>query len=183
MKVQCLNSSSIKTRNLIKETFANLINEKKQLDKITVTELVNRAKITRSTFYTHYDNIYQVAQEYQLQTIELLCNDDLKLYSKDDILNYFDNIFLCLKHNESTYRLLLAADESLLFLNKLKDIASQKIYDALKNIYDNLYLDLYVSFLMNAILMEIFKYFRNESHYSLEELLYNIKNLFNKIFD
>ena len=89
MKVQCLNSSSIKTRNLIKKSFAELINEKKQLSKITISELVKKANITRSTFYTHYDNIYQVAEEYQMQTIELLCNEDLILHTKQDILNYF----------------------------------------------------------------------------------------------
>ena len=110
MKVQCLNSSSIKTRNLIKKTFAELINEKKQLNKVTVTELVKRAQLTRSTFYTHYDNLYEVAQDYQLQTIELLCSENLKLYSKQDIENYFDNIIQCLKDNEETYKLLLAAD-------------------------------------------------------------------------
>lgn len=47
-----------KTRNLIKKKFAELMNEKKELNKITVTELVKRAGITRSTFYTHYDDIY-----------------------------------------------------------------------------------------------------------------------------
>lgn len=182
MKVKCLNSSSLKTRELIKKTFAELIQEKKQLEKITVTELVKKANITRSTFYTHYENIYQVAKEYQLQTIELLCNEELKLYSKEDVLNYFDNIFACLKENEETYRLLLAADESLLFLNKLKEIAREKIYAALNNIYSNEYLELEVSFLMNGILAEVFKYFRNESNYSLDELLVNVKNLFNKIF-
>ncbi len=183
MKVQCINSSSIKTRNLIKKTFAELINEKKQLDKITVTELVKKAQLTRSTFYTHYDNIYEVAHDYQLQTIELLCSEDLTLYSKQDILDYFDNIFQCLKDNEKTYKLLLSADESLLFLEKLKKIASQKIYDALKNCYTDKYLELNISFLMNGILMELLKYFRNESNYSLDELLLNIKNWFEKIFD
>ena len=183
MKVQCLNSSSIKTRNLIKKAFAELINEKKQLDKITVTELVKRADLTRSTFYTHYDNIYEVAHDYQLQTIELLCSDDLKLYSKQDVLNYFSNIVQCLKDNEKTYKLLLSANESLLFLEKLKNIASEKIYDALKSIYPNKYLELNISFLMNGILMEFLKYFRNESCYSLDDLLINIKIWFEKIFD
>ena len=182
MKVQCLNSSSIKTRNLIKKTFAELINEKKQLDKITVTELVKRAELTRSTFYTHYDNIYEVAHDYQLQTIELLCSEDLKLYSKNDIKNYFANIIQCLKDNEDTYKLLLSADESLLFLEKLKKIASQKIYYALKNTYNDKYLLLNVSFLMNGILVEILKYFRNESQYSLDDLLFNMKKWFEEIF-
>ena len=183
MKVQCLNSSSIKTRNRIKKAFAELINEKKELNKITVTELVKRADITRSTFYTHYDDIYEVAHDYQLQTIELLCSDDLKLYTKQDIENYFVNIIQCLKDNEETYKLLLSAKESLLFLEKLKNIASDKIYDALKNIYPDKYLELNISFLMNGILMEILKYFRNESKYSLDELLINMKIWFEKIFD
>ncbi len=183
MKVQCLNSSSVKTRNLIKKTFAELINEKKQLDKITVTELVKKADLTRSTFYTHYDNIYEVAHDYQLQTIELLCSEDLKLFSKQDIINYFDNIIQCLKDNEETYKLLLSADESLLFLEKLKQIASDKIYDALKNNCTDQYLKLNISFLMNGILVELLKYFRNESSYSLDEILLNMKKWFEKIFN
>ena len=183
MKVQCLNSSSVKTRNLIKKTFAELINEKKQLEKITVTELVKRAELTRSTFYTHYDNIYEVAHDYQLQTIELLCSEDLKLHSKQDIIDYFDNIIQCLKDNEETYKLLLSADESLLFLEKLKKIAGKKIYDALNDTYKDKYLNLNISFLMNGILMEFVKYFRNESEYSLDELSYNMKKWFEAIFN
>ncbi len=183
MKVQCINSSSVKTRNLIKKAFAELINEKKQLNKITVTELVKRAGLTRSTFYTHYDNIYEVAHDYQLQTIELLCSDDLKLNSKQDIENYFDNIIICLKENEGTYKLLLSANESLLVLEKLKKIASQKIYDVLKNMYKDKYLELNVSFFMNGILAEIIRYFRNESLYSLDDLLFYMKNWFEKIFN
>ncbi len=183
MKVQCLNSSSIKTRNIIKKTFAELIHEKKQLDKITVTELVKRAEITRSTFYTHYDNIYDVAHDYELQTIELLCSDDLKLYSKKDIQNYFENIIQCLKDNEKTYKLLLSANESLLFIEKLKNIADQKIYTALKDSCTDKYLELNISFFLNGLLMEILKYFRNESDYSLDELLLNTKLWFEKLFN
>lgn len=182
MKVQCLNSSSIKTRNLIKKTFAELINEKKQLNKVTVSELVKRAELTRSTFYTHYDNIYEVANDYQLQTIDLLCNDELILHDKKDIENYFINIFDCLKENEETYKLLLSADDSLLFLEKLKNIASQKIYDALKNYTTDKYLKLSLSFFMDGMITELLKYFRNESDYTLDELLFNIKKWFACIF-
>ncbi len=172
----------MKTRNLIKKVFAQLIHEKKELNRITVTELVKRADITRSTFYTHYDNIYQVASEYQMQTIDLLCNPDLKLHSKQDILSYFHNIYTCLKENEETYKLLLTADDSLLFLDKLKNIASDKIYDALKNICGDPYLDLTISFLMNGITVEMIRYFRNESSYSLEDLFANIQSWFQKLF-
>ncbi len=183
MKVQGLNSSSRKTRNLIKETFAELMNEKKELSKITVTELVKRADITRGTFYTHYDDIYDVANDYQLETIDLLVSDDNILYNKDDVLSYFSDIINCLKENEKTYKMFLSSTEPLFFLDKLKKLASQKILFALQNEdLQNDYLELDVSFFINGIMTELLKYFRDESDYNLDELHENMIKWFNRIF-
>lgn len=183
MKVQGLNSSSKKNRELIKKTFAELMNEKKELNKITVTELVKRADITRSTFYTHYDDIYEVVNDYQLETIELLVSDDKVLDSIQDIYNYFDDIFECLKKNEKIYKMLLVSNGSLIFLEQLKKLAGEKIYYAMRNIIkNNKYLELDVSFYMSGIISELVKYFRGQSDYSLEELLENSKKWFEKIF-
>lgn len=184
MKVQGLNSSSKKTRNLIKKTFAELMNEKKELNKITVTELVKRAGITRSTFYTHYDDIYEVVNDYQLETIELLVSDDKILNSIEDIYNYFDEIFNCLKKNEDVYKMLLASNGTLIFLEHLKKLAGEKIFYALQNVKkDNKYLELDVNFYMNGVISELIKYFRDQSDYSLEELLINSKKWFEKVLN
>ena len=64
-----------------------------------------------------------------------------------------------------------------------KNSNPEKIYKALKSTYNNKYLEMDVSFLMNGILMEIIKYFRNESDYSLDDLLLNMQKWFEKIFD
>lgn len=184
MKVQGLNSSSKKTRNLIKKTFAELMNEKKELSKITVTELVKRAEITRSTFYTHYDDIYEVVNDYQLETIELLVSDDKILKSIQDIYDYFDEIFECLKKNEDIYKMLLVSNGSLIFLEELKKLAGEKIYHTLQNIIkNNKYLELDVDFYMNGVISELIKYFRDRSDYSLDELLVNSKKWFEKVFN
>ena len=65
-----MNSSAKKTQSLIRNTFAMMISEKKELSKITVSELVKRANINRSTFYSHYDDIYGVAEEYENELID-----------------------------------------------------------------------------------------------------------------
>ena len=70
MKVKNLNNSSKKTKNLIKDTFAVMLAEKKELSKINVSELVKRANINRSTFYAHYDDIYGVAEEYENELVD-----------------------------------------------------------------------------------------------------------------
>lgn len=51
--------SAIRSRKLIKEALADLLQEK-NLDKITVTDVVNRAQINRGTFYAHYEDIPDV---------------------------------------------------------------------------------------------------------------------------
>ncbi len=184
MKVQGLNSSSRKTQELIKKTFAELINEKKSLNKITVTELVKRADITRGSFYTHYDDIYDVANDYQLETIELLVSEDNILYDKKDIINYFDDIILCLKRNEKIYKMLLSSADSIIFLEKLNKMASRKILYALRNYSSkNPYLELDVYFFMDGIMAELIKYFKNQSDYTLDELNENFKKWFEKIFN
>lgn len=183
MKVQGLNASSKKTRKLIKKVFAELIQEKKELSKITVTELVKRAELTRSTFYTHYDDIYEVAKDYELETIELLTCEDKVLHNNQDILNYFEEIIACLKKNEETYKMLLSSNETLYFLEKLRKMASQKIFSALKNIYYSPNLELDVEFFINGVVAEFLKYFRNMSTNSLDELLEHTKRWYQKIFE
>lgn len=184
MKVQGLNSSSKKTRKLIKRVFAELMNEKKELRKITVTELVKRAEITRSTFYTHYDDIYDVAEDYQLETIELFINDNNKItYNKEDIFNYFDDVFTCLKKNEAIYRMLLASNETLFFLEKLRKLSNQKLYCAIKDTKENnKYLELDICFFVDGLISQIIKYYREQCDFTLDDLLVNTKKWFEEIF-
>ena len=37
--------------------------EKKNIEFITITEITNKAGVNRSTFYLHYDNIYELLEE------------------------------------------------------------------------------------------------------------------------
>ena len=53
--------SALRSRKLINEALADILQEK-PLDKITVTEVVNRAGINRGTFYAHYADIPDVIQ-------------------------------------------------------------------------------------------------------------------------
>ena len=53
--------SAQRSRRLINEALADILQEK-PLDRITVTEVVNRAGINRGTFYAHYADIPDVIQ-------------------------------------------------------------------------------------------------------------------------
>ena len=59
--------SAIRSRKLINSALADLLLEK-PLDKITVTDVVNRADINRGTFYAHYADIPDVVNHLIQQT-------------------------------------------------------------------------------------------------------------------
>lgn len=57
-----------KTQAAIKNAFFEL-RAQKSVEKITVKELCQRAQINKSTFYTHYDDIYALSDAMQAEAI------------------------------------------------------------------------------------------------------------------
>ncbi|GBG96310.1 TetR/AcrR family transcriptional regulator [Lactococcus termiticola] len=55
-----------KTRNLLKEAMVELL-EEKSFDSITTSELVAKAGVSRSSFYTHYQDKYDLIEAYQAE--------------------------------------------------------------------------------------------------------------------
>ena len=171
MKLKGVNASSQKTIMLIKKTFAELIEEKKEINSLTVTELVKRANITRGAFYSHFDNIYEVASLFQEEIIEQVFNYKNFTYTKEDINKYFDNIFKYLKENEKIYSKLLTADEAFFFMRRI----SKKIYSSFSNLINNKNKDLDIIFFTDGIINLIVKYFRKEITEDLESICKFVK--------
>ena len=184
MKVKNLNHSSEKTKKLIRTTFAELIKENKDLDKVTVSELVRRADINRGTFYNHYDSIYDIAEEFEAEVIQTLVEDNKTLNSLDDVNAYFDKIISYLKKNEKTYRLLLSSNAPRTFLDKLNTLVYDKLYTCLSLInkkYSNEELKFNVAFFTDGMVYQVLKYFTSNNQ-SLDELSNYSKLLFKTIF-
>ncbi|MGG3449363.1 TetR/AcrR family transcriptional regulator [Domibacillus aminovorans] len=60
MKVQNIRMTA--TKKLIEEAFTDLL-RKKGIEKITIKNITERAKINRATFYAHYEDKYQLFDE------------------------------------------------------------------------------------------------------------------------
>jgi AcrR family transcriptional regulator len=165
----------IKTHNLIRKVFADLVSEKQDITKITVKELVDRADISKSTFYCHYQDIYAVAEEFEQEILSLL-NDTLNTYMKehpDEFAPYVKKIIEHLKENEPLYRKILITELPIRFITKLKQICNEKIN---KDIHLNaLSADpnlrmAEIDFLTNGIIHLFIDYFKGEIKLSLDEI-------------
>ena len=167
MKLKGVNKSSKKTIELIKKTFAELMEEKKEISSITVTELVKRADITRGTFYAHYDNIYDIANEFQEEILEQFLTDKVIISTKEELQTYLEKIFKYISDNKAIYSKLLKSDEAVLFMRRFE----RKIYNLLTEVLPNkTNKDLDISFFTVGTITLIIKYFKGEINKSLDDI-------------
>ena len=70
-KVKSTHKNATRSRHLIKQAYGELLNEKDPA-KISVTDIVERANISRGTFYAHYLDVYDLSLAIQNNIIETL---------------------------------------------------------------------------------------------------------------
>ena len=172
MKVQNANNSSFKTRKLIKDTFSEMLSEKKEINKITVSELAKRANISRATFYAHFDDIYAVAEEFKAELFDALFSNE-ELGSADDFEQFFEVIFSFMKKHSEMYKILCRSDATLLYASRFIVLVCNKFLQhacndtRIKN-RDNIELEIRVFF--EGCLFEYVKYCRSQSAFTLDDL-------------
>jgi len=125
--------ATARNRRRIQEAFAELLAERGSLQNITVTELAERAEITRGTFYNYYDNIAQVGAELQNELEERLFEVYEDLDTLEGIEKYIDQVFVFFKSQEGVYRELFSSNTSTDFLRQLEDGMSRRVLSVMQN--------------------------------------------------
>ena len=99
--------SSIRSKNIIKKTLLELMQEK-SFDDITVTDVVDRADINRGTFYAHYKNTRDVLKHINEEMLNSV-TASIEMYSADYIFmnprNLFQSISNAITKDLNYYRL------------------------------------------------------------------------------
>lgn len=117
--------SAIRSKSLIKKALATLMHEK-ELNKITVSDIIREADISRGTFYAHYPDIYSVLE--QIETEELKKMMTLVNQSKDqnsEIHNSTDFLTIICNYlyaDFDYYKMLMQTSFLNNFLNRLIEV-------------------------------------------------------------
>ena len=172
MKVRNLNNSSVKTRRLIKNTFIKMLSEKREIGKISVSELVARAEISRATFYAHFDDIYAVVEEFEQEIIDEFFTN-AKLLATDDYEKFFETLFSFMKQNNENYKMMCKSDDVLFSAKRLADLAVNKLMELIDNdphIKKRDFIELDISVFLEGLLCEYVKYCRGLTSVTANEL-------------
>lgn len=166
----------VRTKRRIREAFTELVMEK-DIDKITIKELAERADIDRKTFYLHYAGVGDVLEEIQNELLAKVDHllTDFDLFRPDfDALGFFRQLNAVIDRNSDVYRRLLVADRYSFYYVKLK--ASMKevlreryLQGAKKADGSPVKLDLYAEYATSGI-MAIYVDWLKHPEYDLEEV-------------
>lgn len=167
--------SSIRSRKLIRQAFYELLREK-SFEKITVTDIVRRADINRSTFYAHYPDVMGVVEEIQEEVLDYTQKfieeiDFSKFY--DNPKPYLESIVNMVAENNSLHRLLMTSAMATKQLAELKKILIERtiktiqVSDRFENEFD---LEFSVRFFMGGITDVYTQWLYGEIDCSIEDI-------------
>lgn len=175
MRVRDLNKSSINTKAQIKSAFVELMHEKKMINSVSVSELVQRIGINRTTFYTHYPDLYSVAKDIaeEVSTAAL----EMEIETKEDVPKYIETMFNNLYKNRNMYHLLLSSRESMYYLDKIRKEVCQKLLKVYEKYTDDQMVRFKLEVFTDGLEEQLVKYFKGKSDYDYDELKRNFISL------
>lgn len=121
--------SSIRSKNLIKESFLELLQEK-PLNKITVTDVVTKADINRGTFYAHFDDINKLIHTIEDEIVRTLCELLYGLETAEPLqepLPLFLKISEYLEENQHVIFALMRTNNTNTFVFQLPELITEQL--------------------------------------------------------
>lgn len=176
-----------KTQEAIRNTLLNLI-EEKGFDSVTVHGLCQRARVNRSTFYSHYRDKYDLLEKITKEAIgEILhvVNPETIVDGggKIDLSAYRSmvlSLLITIQRDRLIYKTLLGVNGNYSFLKELKAVVEEKIFREWRSLHpdavtypisENLYLEIIVSIYVGTILWWIDRDFAPSPEQVAEQLV------------
>ncbi len=168
--------SAKRSRKMIRTAFAKLMLEK-EVDKITVTDIVKEADLNRGTFYAHYQTPSDVLVEIENEIMDNL----LEFISEVSCVNFFQNplpvmikISHYLQEDIDYFKMLSQSSDLEQFLYRLKKLLvtyMENDENISRNLKDTKTFEVSIFFISGGIIELYKRWFHEElSGMTLEEL-------------
>lgn len=174
--------SAIRSRRMIREAYMELLKEK-DLSKITVTDIITRADLNRATFYTHYPDVRGVTEEIENEIIEKM----LEVLKEFQFTSFFRNpaplllkISRYLEEDTDFYRILVRANGSEIFMEKLKKVFSDHMLndsDIPESMRQSKMVELRVCYFAGGIVNLYKQWFRGDLNCTLNDIALEVSKL------
>ncbi len=136
-----------KTKSLLKHGLAQMMLEK-NINEISVKELVELADINRSTFYLHYSDIFALMESVEAEVLkEIRMIIEAHPIGVDENTFFFmEDIFQVFEDNKDICKALLGENGDANFIRKIEEIVKENAMKQLEILFPELKSDLNYAF-------------------------------------
>lgn len=113
------------TKQVIKETFISLLNEK-DIKKISVSEICKIADINRATFYRYYLDIYDLLDKIKEEFVIELKNASENSNDTNSVYAFSKELISVLYNNKELTKIIFKNNTSMNFLDEILEVAYNK---------------------------------------------------------
>lgn len=173
----------LKTKKLLYDSLEELM-KSKPFEEIKVSDICSNALINRSTFYAHYNDKYELLQEY-INTLKDLLENELKKNKsiKNSKEYYIEMIKLLLNHIEykkNTYISIMINNKNSITMDILYDVINKDVIKNIEEIEVNgkkIPRDIISRFYCGALFNLCIEWIRNNNKYTKDDIIKYIEIL------
>ncbi len=159
--------SSIRSKNLIKKAVAKLIHEK-EMSKITVSDVIREADISRGTFYAHYSDVDAVIGQIESEEFKNL-KDFVDCFGFENIITnvseFITRVCEYLNRDKEYYRMLTQSNILNNFIWRLVNAYYERLFEmvtTLKDAHDKDEANLYLIYITSGAKTAILSWLNDE---------------------
>ncbi|MCH5197409.1 MAG: TetR/AcrR family transcriptional regulator C-terminal domain-containing protein [Oscillospiraceae bacterium] len=173
-RIKSEHKNASRSRYLIKHAYGELLNEKDP-KKITVTDIVERANISRGTFYAHYLDVYDLNMAIQNNMLSTLDKAINQIGIENLVADPTAAITAGLKYleeNKPYFSLFVNSSQGNALISRIMVYIKERLYSVVDerfSSHDNERIKLFVMYTLGAYKSVINSWFAGEFSYSAEE--------------
>lgn len=163
----------IKTNNTLYEALILLLKDK-TFEEIKVSDICSKALVNRSTFYSHFNDKYELFISL-INNLKQELENDLKSIEEDNLKDYYlkmIRVFLThIEGKEEIYKSILINNRSSIIMDMIYETITEDINKRIKNNSKDVPNDIFTAYYLGAIVNTGIEWFKNDKKYSKEQLL------------
>lgn len=163
-----------KTKRAIRNAFAELLSEK-DIDKITIKDIADRADINRRTFYSYYSGVYQIIDEIENEICTTF-EDALKEMELKKVLEnpyeIFDKLNTIINSDLDFYSHLLKINVNVNLASKIIELLKSEVKASIRNQIDmdDMKLEIMIDYSVSGMISVYQNWFNSDRSKSIEDL-------------
>ena len=174
----------VKTKKVLFDTLIKLMRQK-NFDKIKISDICDEALINRSTFYAHYEDKYELLDDF-IEDLKMSLLKDLEdnvnnVTTKEYIMKLLSILIDHIDEKRDIYSAILLNNRNGFLVDFLIDVIERESLERLKNNNDimksELPLDILVKFYAGGLINVCMSLLTRKEKYNKEELLEFIDKL------